>query len=241
MQEFKIKSKSGQFKPSACVRSCVCVCEWESERVHACGEGGREKGRKHFNFQATQVQPAAVPQTANGPWLRRKTQKEAARRKKRGMNMHFWKSLPSSVWKEHQKSELISGGSTVSSDVHPHSASIPLHPSLSHDEMDDGERACGTEGGRDGLYLLNTWWMWSSGLNWRGVNKWRAESKSVRVRDSEYHRRLAAFASLSLTVLTEVRPSKKEDKHTCTLSSTSGKGHTSVFLFSFFYTLLERL
>lgn len=44
----------------------------------------------------------------------------------------------------------------MSSDMHPLCPSIPQHPSLSHDETDDDERALGTEGGRDGLYLLNT-------------------------------------------------------------------------------------
>lgn len=61
--------------------------------------------------------------------------------------------------------------------MHPLCLSIPLHPSLSHDEMDDDEHAWGTEGGRDGLYLLNTWWMWSLGLKGLGgqVAHWEQE------------------------------------------------------------------
>lgn len=90
----------------------------------------------------------------------------------------------------------------MSSDVHPHCASIPLHPSLSHDEMDDGERACGT-GGREGRIIPSECMMnvvIGLKLTGWGVDKWQAESKSVRVRDGEQHRRLAAFASLSLSV-----------------------------------------
>lgn len=43
--------------------------------------------------------------------------------------------------------------------------------------MDDDEHAWGTEGGRDGLYLLNTWWMWSLGLKGLGgqVAHWEQE------------------------------------------------------------------
>lgn len=61
--------------------------------------------------------------------------------------------------------------------MRPLCLSIPLHPSLSHDEMDDDEHAWGTEGGRDGLYLLNTWWMWSLGLKGLGgqVAHWEQE------------------------------------------------------------------
>lgn len=79
---------------------------------------------------------------------------------KRGMNTQNWNGTLSCIWKEHQRRCLISGGSTLSSDVHPLCLSIPLHPSLSHDEMDDGDEcAWGTERGREGGIIPSEYMM----------------------------------------------------------------------------------
>lgn len=104
VKEFKIKPKSGQFKPSVCVQSELHKCSLQQlhRQLMAHDYAGKHKRKQQ------------------GGWMLLRN---------KGMNMHLWKSLPSSVWKEHQRSELISGGSTVSSDVHPHCASIPPHPS----------------------------------------------------------------------------------------------------------------
>lgn len=67
----------------------------------------------------------------------------------------------------------------------------------------------------------------------------------MRVRHGEYRRRLAAAASLSLSVLIAVRPSKKEAKHTCnSLLRFRGENRRRklyIRIFFFFNTLLERL
>lgn len=135
----------------------------------------------------------------------------------------------------------------MSSDVHPHCASIPLHPSLSHDEMDDGERACGT-GGREGRIIPSECMMnVVIGLKLTG---WGGGQVAGREQERACERRRAASAAGSFCLSQSLRlPSLKCDQAKRRQSTPAlspplqgrKEAKDTHLVYFFFYTLLERL